>query len=275
MTPARHSATRASFYDSFDSYRDVANFDVVPEERIGRPLSSRAGRTIVKALLLLLLVGGGTWAVRDNPAILQTISQEIARLKLASFVPPTEQTPGPSLPKLLSPASSAPPPEPPSATQQHALAPLPPAPVQIVSDRPAEAASAAAPAAGDSRSTGAGTPYSAPPALPADPNRKKAEAAGLHPDISPALLARLTAADFRNARRAIDTALAETADDAVYLWPKKKVQGIALFKVHFVPGAGQNCRRYVVTIAKDGWLTTALPMERCGVQRRTASAARN
>jgi hypothetical protein len=31
-----------------------------------------------------------------------------------------------------------------------------------------------------------------------------------------------------------------------------------------VQGAAPACRRYVVTITKDGWLTTALPMEKCG-----------
>jgi hypothetical protein len=270
MTPARHSATRNEFYTAYDSYRDVANFDVVPEERIGRPLSSRTGRTILKALLLLLIVSGGTWAVRENP----TIVQEISRLKLALFDTPTDARPESPLPKLISPTGLTPPPEPPQPSQQHALAPQPPAPVQIISAQPAEAPSPPTPAAAASTESGADTPYTEPAALPVDPNRKKAEAAGLHPDISAALLARLTATDFRNARHAIDTALAETADDAVYLWPKKKAKGLALFKVHFVPGAGRNCRRYVVTIAKDGWLTTALPMERCGVQRRTASAAR-
>ena len=44
----------------------------------------------------------------------------------------------------------------------------------------------------------------------------------------------------------------------------------ALFKVRFVPGAPAGCRRYVVTVTKDGWLTTALPMEKCGPQPRQA-----
>ena len=41
---------------------------------------------------------------------------------------------------------------------------------------------------------------------------------------------------------------------------------LALFQVRFVPGAAPSCRRYVVSITKDGWLTTAPPMERCGPQ---------
>jgi hypothetical protein len=42
-----------------------------------------------------------------------------------------------------------------------------------------------------------------------------------------------------------------------------------LFQVRFVAGAAPGCRRYVVTVTKDGWLTTALPMEKCGPKRET------
>jgi hypothetical protein len=85
------------------------------------------------------------------------------------------------------------------------------------------------------------------------------------------LLSRLTPEDYRNARTAIETALAETPDGAVHTWPRQRKSELALFRVHFVAGAAPDCRRYVVTVAKDGWLTTALPMERCGVERKKAS----
>ena len=98
----------------------------------------------------------------------------------------------------------------------------------------------------------------------------RVEAIGLHPSLSPAILARLSAVDFRNAETAIKTALAETADDAVLVWPRQRKAEQASFQVHFVTGAAPGCRRYVVTIAKDGWLATALPMERCGVERKAA-----
>jgi hypothetical protein len=95
---------------------------------------------------------------------------------------------------------------------------------------------------------------------------------GLHPDITLTLLRRLSDDDFRNARLAIGKAIAETNDDAVLVWPAERKPGHAQFQVHFVEGASANCRRYVVTIAKGGWLTTALPMEKCGVKRVAAKA---
>jgi hypothetical protein len=197
------------------------------------------------------------------------VSQEISRLKVAAASHADAKPSIPPAPRLVPEPAPLPPLEP--VTQAEAPAPQSPPPLQIITANTTDAASLpAAPNPPASQESKTGTAYTAPPAPPADPNRKKAEAVGLHPDISAALLARLTAADFRNARLAIDTALAETADDATYVWPRKRAKGLALFKVHFVPGAGRNCRRYVVTIAKDGWLTTALPMERCGGHRRTA-----
>jgi hypothetical protein len=111
------------------------------------------------------------------------------------------------------------------------------------------------------------------PAPPGDPIRRRGENAGLHPDLSRALLMRLGDADFRNAAQAIATAVAETPDNGEHVWPIRAASGLALFRVYFVAGAGEGCRRYVVTIAKDGWLTTALPMERCGVRASRQKAA--
>jgi hypothetical protein len=105
---------------------------------------------------------------------------------------------------------------------------------------------------------------------PADPYQTKAAAVGLHPGLSRVLLTRLSATDYRNAGIAIETALAETPDNGVYAWPRQRKPELALFRVSFVAGAPSGCRRYVVTVTKDGWLTTALPMERCGTQPRQA-----
>jgi len=91
-------------------------------------------------------------------------------------------------------------------------------------------------------------------------------AVGLHPDLSRVLLARLSATDYQNAGIAIKTALAETPDTGVFVWPRQRKPELALFQVRFVPGAAPSCRRYVVTVTKDGWLTTAPPMEKCGIQ---------
>ena len=89
---------------------------------------------------------------------------------------------------------------------------------------------------------------------------------GLHPDISRALLTRLSPADFRNAGAAIDNAVAQTPDAGTFVWPRQRRPEQALFQVRFVPGAAPDCRRYVVTVTKDRWSTTALPMERCGAK---------
>jgi hypothetical protein len=104
-----------------------------------------------------------------------------------------------------------------------------------------------------------------PPAVDStDQYHKRAVAVGLHPELSRALLAKLSLADYRNAEIAIKTAVADTPDDGVLVYPREPKPELALFQVHFVPGAPDNCRRYVVVVSKDGWLTTALPVEKCG-----------
>jgi hypothetical protein len=77
------------------------------------------------------------------------------------------------------------------------------------------------------------------------------------------LLSRLTATDYRNARYAIDTAIAKTSGDSEFVWPRQRTPVEALFRVQFVAGAAPHCRRYVVTVTKDRWSTTAPAMERC------------
>jgi hypothetical protein len=105
-----------------------------------------------------------------------------------------------------------------------------------------------------------------PPTVDAsDPYQKRAMAVGLHPDLSRVLLTRMSAADYRNADIAIKKALAETRDGDVLVWPKESKSKSALFEVKFVRSAAHDCRRYVVTITKDRWSTTALPMEKCGL----------
>ncbi|MGD9802338.1 MAG: hypothetical protein AB7E81_14255 [Hyphomicrobiaceae bacterium] len=114
-------------------------------------------------------------------------------------------------------------------------------------------------------------PAPLPPLPPlTDPLQKKAESVGLHPELSRALLESLSATDFKNAAIAIKKAISETPEDGVLVWPQKAARGLARFRVHFVPGISPACRRYVVGVAKSGWLTTALPMERCGVKPKVA-----
>ena len=91
----------------------------------------------------------------------------------------------------------------------------------------------------------------------------RALAAGLHPGLSRALLVRLSASDFRNAAYAIRTALAKTPDGQVFVWPGGRRSDRVRFQVRFVPGPFRNCRRYVVEVIMNGWVTTARPMEKC------------
>lgn len=108
-----------------------------------------------------------------------------------------------------------------------------------------------------------------------DRDKSKARSVGLHPGLSPVVLAQLSARDFRNADYAIRTALAKTADDKTFKWPRERQAKLAMYEVRFVEGAAKGCRRYVVTIEKNRWLTTALPMEKCGAGlKKPISAAR-
>lgn len=189
------------------------------------------------------------------------------------------------------PPQPAEPSTPPLSSAEAAGTLPPPSPAPAPSAAPDRAAAAAAAPAATAPTATARTepiavappaPAAAQPVAPAEPPAEprrggkpdalqaRAETVGLHPDLSRALLARLSEADFRNAALAIRKALAETADGAELVWPRERKGGLAAFRVHFVPGAAPDCRRYVVTVAKDGWLTTALPMERCGTARRTA-----
>jgi hypothetical protein len=106
----------------------------------------------------------------------------------------------------------------------------------------------------------------APPPPSSDPYRRKAEAAGLHPDLSRAVLSKLTPADYRNAAYAIEKAIKTVPNDGEFTWPRARKPGLAVFNVHFVEGGARDCRRYVVTVTKDRWTSTALPMEKCGVK---------
>lgn len=109
-----------------------------------------------------------------------------------------------------------------------------------------------------------------PPPAALTPAQRRAEAAGLHTGLSRVLLERLTTADYRNASEAIRRALAAPRDDGVHVWPARPEASSAQFTVRFVAGAAGGCRRYVVTILKDRWETTALPVERCAHRRSAA-----
>lgn len=263
--PFRRANTGRSAAAGPLSRETFARWDVVPEDRIG-PLPSRPGRKVV-LLLIVLTASAGAWTYQDPDSMSRVWSQ--AKLVMASIAPAKPASGDKPVaaerpPAVVEPSGGTPertarlpsvqerPPTPAATVLNESLPPAPLSP-------PSADQKPAAPA------SGAG--YAPPPPPPADPLRQRAEAAGLHPEISRVLLARLSQSDFRNAGVAIETALAQTADDEALVWPRQRKPEEAAFRVHFVAGAAPACRRYIVTITKDGWSTTALPMEKCGVQR--------
>lgn len=256
---ARSTSYSRAFSEAFEEAGDLAGLGLSPSERIGRPPVSRRWSAINKTILLAVLMGAG-WAASENYTALREV-WDIAAAHLPSAPSGSPLVRGETTTSKRAVAEADPAPALPTV---EVPAP-PPAPETASTDGPEADAPAASTSAGGATPNGAGDATT-------DPLRKRAEAVGLHPDISRSLLERLSATDFKNAGVAITKALAQTGDDGALVFPEKREAGVALFRIHFVTGAGPDCRRYVVTVAKDGWLTTALPMERCGVKQRRASA---
>ena len=247
------------------------NWDVLPEDRIGPPLKSPRARVVRRLALLCALAAAG-WAWGQGHIQLP----EGALEKLTALVSTSSRKIQPGPPgEAASPSARQGADAEQSAQRQSAdwprgadTAASLSAPAQTIAlPKPVElnVSAAAAGAPGPQKTD---EELSAP-REPTDPIQKRAAAAGLSPDLSRALLARLTASDFDNAATAIRTAIAETPDDGVLVWPRQRKPEQALFRVHFVQGAASaDCRRYVVTVVtKDGWSTTAPPMERCGADK--------
>src|SRR5262245_40874649 len=249
-----HSTARTSTYGEFDADEPYAHSELIAGERVGPPLSRTGRKAMLRGLLLLILLGGG-WALLGDQATwsgwLQTVTAAVSSAM-------ERMAPGPVGP-TAKPAPFDP------------LPPIPQAPAPSRTAPPADAAATPAPPVTTAAVTPAaaeqpGLPLPPPIIDPTDPHQARAVAVGLHPELSRVLLARLSPDDYRNAGIAIQRAVAETPDNGVFVWPRQRKPELALFQVRFVAGAAPDCRRYVVSITKDGWLTTALPMERCGPQ---------
>jgi hypothetical protein len=255
------SNTDQSNYDTFNASSYAASSNFFPGEPIGPRRARRGLRKVLNGAVMLAAVSGG-WAVMRNPTAFQyaqTATSVITEATSALFAahPGTPATPLVTAPPPVEPLAANDVVEAPAAAALSAAAPVPEAAPEQTSQDAADTTDADQVPA----------PLAPPKIDPADPYQKRAVAVGLHPDLSRVLLAKLTPADYKNAGIAIKTALAETPDSDKYVWPKKSKPDLALFEVHFVRGSASDCRRYVVTVTKDGWLTTALPMEKCGATK--------
>jgi hypothetical protein len=273
MSAYSRSAYAAAFPYDADIADDRDESDFYSGERICPPGQNTSGNPIRRFYLALFVLAGMGAALQYTNllASLEPAFAAASRLveqitaRQAEQSPPAATTPSaatstlpPTAPQSMAAAIPTP------TTPPEAAAPPAPAvmlpPVTTVEDKPL----AAVPQTKDE-------PASAPAKTKADTLQKRAEAAGLHPGISHVVLEKLSTADYRNAAIAIEKALAKTPDDGVLVYPAKKKPALAMFEVHFVAGAGANCRRYVVRIAKDGWATTARPMEKCGISAPPAT----
>jgi len=252
---ARRKRAQASYFDPDED--DALEGPFYAGERICPPPVSTRGNSILRVCMVLLIVAGGWWLLRHPESWQRWLPTKFATASAlmdarepggvpamappdhADLAEPTSQ---------IDTASLQPPSE---SAAAHASTPPPAQPLTTIATAPA-----------DKRF--ADSPLRPPPSDQADPYRARAAAVGLHPDLSRALLSRLSQTDYGNARIAIETALAKTPDSGTYAWPRERRPELALFEVRFVPGAAADCRRYVVTVTKDRWSTTAAPMEKCG-----------
>ena len=264
-----------------------------PGEPIAKPRGRRPDASMTRALLVVVLLSGVGWALVRTEAqwrplvnpIVDTMMSKAQRV--ASSISAQRES------NSSSASNNSAPPPPPMAVGARDIADAPGVAAGDVTGQPGQQpksraaasdadASAGNPSDAEASVTAAGSTdgeraaQSAAPLPPPevdadDPYQARALAAGLHPKLSRVLLTRLTAEDFRNARAAITKALAEVTDDGKLEWPQRRASERALFTVHFVPGATADCRRYVVSVTKDRWTTTALPMERCGVAKPAQS----
>jgi surface antigen len=265
---ASHSPEAFPSYEISDLDGDFGVQDFYAGEPVS-PTHLKGPNIVPYTYLFLLLALAVGWGFASDSAIRQQWSSTFEELaSAANNVAHSSVSPDPTASKELASSEKAtapPPPTPPPATSSLPL------PVVTVTEAPGSKPESSSEAA---TKDDADAQASSSPAASADPYRKRAEAAGLHPDLSRALLARLSATDFRNAAFAIEKAVKTVPDDGEFTWPRSRKTGAAVFNVHFVQGGGHDCRRYVVTVTKDRWSTTALPMEKCGVKVAYRSPAK-
>jgi hypothetical protein len=271
MAPSAHRSPARDAYGPYAAYGHydhepgyAADWDVLPGERVGPPPRRRRGKFVL--LGLMAAIGLSSWGLMSGqlvwPAWLPT-DPAVVLTWFERTMPAAVERTAPAAPARLEPTPELTtievPPRPASARESV---------MQPAAEKPAPPLTTGSLPPGSMGDDRPGEPLPPVTPDPADPYQVKAAAVGLHPGLSRVLLARLSAADYRNAGIAIETALAETPDSGVHIGPRQRKPELALFRVSFVPGAPSGCRRYVVAITKDRWVTTALPMEKCGRQPR-------
>src|SRR5690606_17354907 len=292
---ARRSTANYSRHGVFDPDEDYAFDELMPGERVCPPPYRSRGAAILRSLVFVLILAGGGWMWLNDRAPWPwwlDIATDFSRIEQlladrdGQFASAAAGVGSPAIEKSgavpvdkpverLKLDGSAPA----EAIPEMAPTQVEPA-IDIVTHNEAEGSADALEAeelaALPDEEGSAGEPEAArlpPPRVdPDDPYQKRALDVGLHPGLSRVLLERMSPADYRNAGIAIKKAL-DQSNDAVVVWPSRRKPELALFRVRFVPGAAPDCRRYVVTITKDGWTTTALPMENCGSRTASLSAA--
>ena len=264
MAPRAHHSNATTFaYGAFGADEDYASGDFYAGERICPPRAGSGGHAMLRAYIVIFIALGVGWALLTKQSTLEEWASAVTAVVsplLDRFSPAaapnvtTEAAEPPPQPAALEPT------RPPQPLETKEIATAPGDAVQPAQALPTAPASAGA--------EGSDEPSALPPPTVdhADPYQVRASAAGLHPGLSRVLLVKLSPADYRNAGIAIQTAIAETPDTGVFIWPRPRKPDLALFEVRFVTGAAPNCRRYVVTVTKDRWSTTALPMEKCGTK---------
>ena len=271
-TRAEPSQETFNPYRDFDfEFEDAFVGDVAIDDeltlgdRICAPSSGVRGSTMLPAAIAILVLSASGFALLKTRATWEGWVST-TRATVSSSLQPGETGPADPLAAAAeTPAGIAPPP----SSQQIETRDIADAPgTDAGTPAPPVTTAAVSPETeADSAASSTVVERLPPPSVDsADKFQTRAMANGLHPGLSPGLLSRMSAADFRNAGIAIKTALADTPDSGVFAWPRDPQPKRASFEVRFVQGAPGDCRRYVVTVTKDRWSTTAQPMEKCGVR---------
>ncbi len=248
-------------------------------ERVGPPLPSRTLIALKRlpAISVVTVLAWGCWQTRETlkPWMSSALEQISANIPApAPATTPTPEEPAAAASTAVQPLTDRQ--EIPDVAGSATNPPDSPAAYPAASASPSEDVSQpASPALGTTPDVLSAVPPPLPPPV-VDPKNKmqqRAAAIGLHPGVSQVLLSSMSDTDYRNAAYAIRTALAETVDADKFVWPLKRNPKLAVFQVHFVQGAGPDCRRYILTVIKNGWTTTAPPIEKCGIQKPKQSTA--